>query len=357
MRAHQAAESLACLAVFAPSGPVRAAAARALQSHRMADYVPQLLDAAESPVQSRAQIYQQRGGRLLYRHALYRENLDQVEVAVLDTPYRPAAGDLGPIAAATARADALEKARRREEVVARHNALAQQLNCRLNEVLAIATGESRPASISQWYDWWNDYNEVYVPSQKPLRTYYSRTRSLAYAGPAVAAQQYDCLSGDAKVSTELGPAPIRDIRVGDRVFSCDVETGELAIKPVLQITLRPAGPLMRLRADGKTVDVSGGHPFWASGCGWRRARELQPGMRLHTLTGTAEVKSAELGESQESFNLVVADFHTYFVGEQMILTHDNTVRKPTNKTVPGLAGTGAPDRSASPSETGGSGGG
>jgi hypothetical protein len=32
----------------------------------------------------------------------------------------------------------------------------------------------------------------------------------------------------------------------------------------------------------------------------------------------------------------VADFHTYFVGDGRILSHDNTPRNPTNSIVPGL---------------------
>jgi hypothetical protein len=34
---------------------------------------------------------------------------------------------------------------------------------------------------------------------------------------------------------------------------------------------------------------------------------------------------------------VTADFHTFFAGKAMVLTHDNTIRKPTTRTVPGLA--------------------
>ena len=41
----------------------------------------------------------------------------------------------------------------------------------------------------------------------------------------------------------------------------------------------------------------------------------------------------------EAYNLVVADFNTYFVGETGILVHDNTPRLPTRATVPGLAAT------------------
>jgi hypothetical protein len=36
------------------------------------------------------------------------------------------------------------------------------------------------------------------------------------------------------------------------------------------------------------------------------------------------------------YNLVVADFHTYFVGQTKLLSHDVTPREPTLARVPGL---------------------
>ncbi|NLE36724.1 MAG: hypothetical protein GX621_01720, partial [Pirellulaceae bacterium] len=70
--------------------------------------------------------------------------------------------------------------------------------------------------------------------------------------------------------------------------------------------------------------------------GWVKARELQGAMRLHTLKGTVDLKSVEPSGQADTYNLIVADFHTYFAGRQRILTHDNTIRKPTNCVVPGL---------------------
>jgi hypothetical protein len=84
------------------------------------------------------------------------------------------------------------------------------------------------------------------------------------------------------------------------------------------------------------MEATGGHVFWASGKGWMKARDLQPERRLHTILGTVDVDHVEPGEPQETFNLVVADFHTYFVGQAKILTHDNTIRRPTTCVVPGL---------------------
>ena len=37
-----------------------------------------------------------------------------------------------------------------------------------------------------------------------------------------------------------------------------------------------------------------------------------------------------------AYNLIVADFDSYFVGDSAILVHDNTPRQPTSAVLPGL---------------------
>ena len=44
-----------------------------------------------------------------------------------------------------------------------------------------------------------------------------------------------------------GRRPIEGIKVGDCVLAQDVESGELAYKPVLGVTIRPAPPTMKMR--------------------------------------------------------------------------------------------------------------
>ncbi len=53
----------------------------------------------------------------------------------------------------------------------------------------------------------------------------------------------------------------------------------------------------------------------------------------------ARRESVERGATSETYNLVIADFHTFFVGRTRILSHDNTIRQPTNALVPGLSRT------------------
>ena len=80
-----------------------------------------------------------------------------------------------------------------------------------------------------------------------------------------------------------------------------------------------------------------GHPFWVNGAGWKMAKELKPGQRLHTLSGAAEIKGTEdLPNPDRAYNLVVADFNSYFVGPANALVHDNLYRQSTTAKVPGL---------------------
>ncbi len=67
------------------------------------------------------------------------------------------------------------------------------------------------------------------------------------------------------------------------------------------------------------------------------AKELKAGEWLHAASGEVQIDSAEPSEEAVCYNLVVADFHDYFVSNAKVLVHDNLLRGPTLATVPGLA--------------------
>ncbi|GDY06858.1 hypothetical protein LBMAG52_03440 [Planctomycetia bacterium] len=126
------------------------------------------------------------------------------------------------------------------------------------------------------------------------------------------------------------------IASGDRVLAKNIETGELAYKVVLHTTVRESSPITKLVIDDETIQATEGHHFWVSGRGWTKTRELAAEQPLHTAIGAVRVASTEPAESAPTYNLVVADFDTYFVGKSGILSHDVLPPKPTNKLVPGL---------------------
>ena len=109
------------------------------------------------------------------------------------------------------------------------------------------------------------------------------------------------------VWTVTGTLPIEEIRPGDWVLAQDVDTGELAYKPVEHITKGPPLELMEIRAGGETIRSTLGHLFWVSGTGWRMAKELKAGDHLRTTKGTLLVESAEQAGEAGCHNLIVQD--------------------------------------------------
>ena len=99
---------------------------------------------------------------------------------------------------------------------------------------------------------------------------------------------------------------------------------------------------MKIGLGADTITSTPTHPFWVLGEGWQMTKQLEAGKSLHALSGAIRVetieKQAEADQlpAEFAYNLIVDDFHTFFVGDQGILVHDNTPREPTAALVPGL---------------------
>jgi hypothetical protein len=119
--------------------------------------------------------------------------------------------------------------------------------------------------------------------------------------------------------------PIDQVCIGELVLSRKVETGETAYKPVLARTLRPRVPMRKLTVGDETLLTTAGHPFWTTDKGWTKAKNLSQGLSLGREDGEVKLSAvADAEEPQQAYNLVVADFGTYFVGKSRLLVHDNT---------------------------------
>lgn len=324
-----AALALARISALSPHLDAAEAAASALATRDRTAYVPAMLASTSAPIQSRAQLYRTPAGRLNYRHLFYREAQYGGSLAVLDTDYGRAERRIDP----ATQSDAVVRAAFVEQTVALQNAAIERTNKRIAWALSIATGEELPNTPEGLWQWWNDENEVYVPEEKPVTVAYQQ----AYVRPPDSVMSVtECLAAGTPVWTETGTKPIEQIRVGDLVLAQDPDTGRLDFKPVLRTTHRAPEPLVRLQMGEESITASGGHAFWISGDGWVKARDLAPGMPVHSVRGTASVEIVEPSRAAPTYNLVVADFHTFFVGQAKLLTHDNTIPEATDRLVPGL---------------------
>ncbi len=221
------------------------------------------------------------------------------------------------------------------------NAQQQFLNARIAIVLRETTGNrDLDDDPKGWWSWWESYNES---NYGPKETYEQNRYSFTQAPMAYTLTGHSCFVPGTPVWTVTGIVSIEKVQIGDWVLAQDVNTGELAYRPVANVTKGPPLPLVEIHTGDETIRCTYGHLFWVSGTGWRMAKELKVGDRLHTTKGTLAIDNVEKTGEASCHNLIVPEFNTYFVTDKQILVHDIDVRGPTTATVPGLVEK-APDK-------------
>lgn len=356
-------------AVLSPIEEVRTAAADELAKRPVHHYVPRLLAGLVSPIDAQITLAVDERGRVFYRRTLFREGPLADTVRMYDDFYQHfVVHQIGyedgsvegivaeePVPKSTVNALSADAAAMRASI-ARLNAGINRLNERIVYAASRATGIDLPVEVSAWWRWWQDYNDLYVPDEKPVyettyANYYapypkgysygpapaggsgfygSVSRGATYQGPSC------CFAAGTIVMTKTGPRPIETIRIGDMVLSQRIATGELAFKAVIGRASRPASPLLAIGMGKETIRVTRGHPFWVAGENWQMAKFLREGDQLHTAAGPAPITQIEEAPEEETYNLLVADWHNYFVSDRRVLVHDNAPQQPTIRRLPGL---------------------
>lgn len=354
-----ATESLVRHAVLSAIPEARAAAIERLKPRPQHDYVPHLLSGLAMPIESLFNVITDSDGSVHYRHALYQEGLTaDWSMHASHGAWQHFAPD--PVTLPGEGGDAMTlrqanrlflKAQRMGENAARYerefgakavavevqvaqrNRATALLNDRIVPVLVQTTGEDFD-NPRKWWDWWQTYNEYYSPEERPVyERHYVDVDHHYYPPPTM----MSCFAKGTLVWTKTGQQPIETIELGELVLAQNVDTGELTYKPVIGRTVRPPSEILKLSFGGEELRTTRGHPFWVAGVGWRMARELGDAAVLHGVSRSPRVEAVESSGQEEAYNLVVAEFNTYFVGESGVLVHDNTPRRPTRATVPGLA--------------------
>jgi hypothetical protein len=136
-----------------------------------------------------------------------------------------------------------------------------------------------------------------------------------------------CFPAGTPVAVEGGYKNIEELQVGELVWAWHEETGDLALKPVLQTMQRQADALVELQVGADTVQATPEHPFWANGA-WTEAGTLAKGdelLRSDGLTMPVGQVTHRTEQPATVYNLEVADWHTYLVSWWMFVVHNATV--------------------------------
>jgi len=344
--APEAAQSLLKHALDHPADDVREAATSALARRDELSYVPTLLAELRGPWEGTAQTrYDSRSASATTTYQVRSERQEYIEIKVLADSVAMTAD--GTSARATVKSRELKLEGQRREA----NAQIEDRNKKCINLLRTLIGEFSLHTPEQCWQWWDNRCEFVRPQQKieevttairngadwdGAESPFVRTSSEFRMYPP---PRRDCLAAGTLILTNRGPIAVEKILVGDMVLSRHPVSGETTFKPVVRTTTRPPEKLLSIEFDDLYIRASGGHPFWVSGKGWVRARDLQRGMHVHGLAEPVRVSSVtEEAAATQSYNLILQDFHTYFVqtGDVRVLSHDNTMRDAVRTTVPGL---------------------
>ncbi len=128
-----------------------------------------------------------------------------------------------------------------------------------------------------------------------------------------------CFRRGTPFRTPDGSKPVEQLRKGDKVLSRPEwnPLGRVEAKEVEEVFDR-LGRVMLLRVSGREIGTTSEHPFWVKDRGWVSAGQLKAGDQLASEENgrwMAVEGVEETGRYETVYNVRVADYHTYFVGE------------------------------------------
>ena len=135
-----------------------------------------------------------------------------------------------------------------------------------------------------------------------------------------------CFVAGTLVKTESGNVPIESIKTGDLVWAWDEETGDVALKEVVETYVRESKELIHVFVEGEEIITTPTHPFYSPVKGWTEACKLRAGDILVLVNGEYVVVEKVQHEILETpitvYNFQVEGYHTYYISDIGILVHN-----------------------------------
>ncbi len=144
-----------------------------------------------------------------------------------------------------------------------------------------------------------------------------------------------CFVAGTLIKTDSADTPIEEIEIGDYVWAWDEDTGEVALKRVVDTYVNESHELIHVFVNGEEIITTPTHPFYSPVKGWTDAVHLRAGDILVLVNGEYVIVEKVQHEILEApitvYNFQVEDYHTYYVACMGVLVHNSCTKTPTSQ--------------------------
>ena len=135
-----------------------------------------------------------------------------------------------------------------------------------------------------------------------------------------------CFVKGTKVKTENGFKNIEDIKIGDKVYSYNLDNNSLELKKVLNTIKSNTIDTYKVTIGGKTVEMSPKHQLYIIDKGWVRAYNLNVNDKLLDVNGKqitiSKIEYKKYDSPIDTYNLTIEGNNNYFVTDIQVLVHN-----------------------------------
>lgn len=172
----------------------------------------------------------------------------------------------------------------------------------------------------------NYYDESFSNSKDMYYKVEAYTENNLKIGEKEFAHLFFCFVAGTKVKTENGFKNIEDIKIGEKVYSFNLDNNEIELKEVLELIHSSAKDTYKLTIGGKTVEMTSKHQVYIVDKGWTRAYNIKIGDMMLSASGDkvkiTNIEHIKYDEPIDTYNLAVEDNSNYFVTDIQVLVHN-----------------------------------
>jgi hypothetical protein len=132
-----------------------------------------------------------------------------------------------------------------------------------------------------------------------------------------------CFTKGTLVSTEKGLIPIEDIKIGDKVWSYNEDTGKTELEFVSELFRNTTESIVEITTGSLKIQCTPKHPFYAKGT-WINAEYLKEGDYITSIKNELIKidKIRFINSPLKVYNFEVQNNHNYYVSRNQILVHN-----------------------------------